>query len=70
MNWLFRQYDTSSRQWGEPPNGKVIHTEMQGGTGKGLGMSAYVLITLLENRKYEVSLVILQSSEGKRKEEW
>jgi len=53
FNWLLSQYDTSSKQWAEPPKGRVIHTDMQGGTGQGLGLSAYVLITFLENKKYE-----------------
>jgi CD109 antigen len=31
-------------------NGTVIHTDMQGGSSKGLGLTAYVLITFLENQ--------------------
>lgn len=30
-------------------NGTVFHTDMQGGSSKGLGLTAYVLITFLEN---------------------
>ena len=53
--------------------GRVIHSAMQGGSQDGLAMSAYVLITLIENYegdhiedqvRFEVLLVDLQAGSG------
>jgi CD109 antigen len=33
----------------EPPGGRIIHTDMQGGSSQGVALTAYVLIALLEN---------------------
>jgi CD109 antigen len=38
-----------------PEVGKVSHTEMQGGSSKGLALTAYVLITLLEKKEAQVT---------------
>jgi CD109 antigen len=40
---------TSTGAFEEPKGGRVIHTEMQGGASKGVPLTAYVLIALLEN---------------------
>ncbi|ESO00830.1 hypothetical protein HELRODRAFT_192438 [Helobdella robusta] len=39
----------------EPPLGRVIHTDMQGGSGSGVALTAYVLIALLHNKNVPLS---------------
>lgn len=39
-----------------PEVGTVSHTDMQGGAGKGLALTAYVLTALLENRRFSAPL--------------
>jgi len=55
LTWLLRQRDSSKGTWSEPPEGRVIHSDMQGGTGQGIGLTAYVLMTFLENKDLETS---------------
>ena len=43
--------------------GKVIHSDMQGGSGEGIALTAYVLVTFLESQvskscSYEFNLFI------------
>ncbi|XP_060557269.1 CD109 antigen-like [Ruditapes philippinarum] len=47
MIWLLR-YQNSDGSFREP--GRVIHSQMQGGSFSGARMSAFILISLLENR--------------------
>ena len=41
-----------------PEVGKVSHTDMQGGSGKGVPLTAYVLLAFLEN-KVNLSVIII-----------
>ncbi|XP_060586242.1 C3 and PZP-like alpha-2-macroglobulin domain-containing protein 8 [Ruditapes philippinarum] len=52
MVWLLR-YQNSDGSFREP--GKVIHRQMQGGSSSGTRMSAFILISLLENRNVSTS---------------
>jgi len=49
LSWLYSQYDARSMTFAEP--GRVIHTDMQGGTGTGIGLTAFVLLAFLENKE-------------------
>ena len=40
-----------------PEVGKVSHTDMQGGAGKGVPLTAYVLLAFLENKVSTVLLI-------------
>ncbi|XP_060597715.1 CD109 antigen-like [Ruditapes philippinarum] len=51
--WLLR-YQNSDGSFQEP--GRVIHYQMQGGSSSGTRMSAFILISLLENRNVSTSL--------------
>jgi CD109 antigen len=47
LEWLSSQQKSDGSF---PEVGKVSHTAMQGGSAKGIGLTAYTLITFLENR--------------------
>ncbi|ESO03843.1 hypothetical protein HELRODRAFT_172868 [Helobdella robusta] len=49
MNWIIGLQGTDGT-FAEPPEGKVIHKDMQGGSSSGIALTAYVLIALLENK--------------------
>lgn len=54
LHWLTaNQNKTGAFQ--EPEGGRVIHTNLQGGSSMGLGLSAYVLATLLESNDASLS---------------
>ncbi|ESN94944.1 hypothetical protein HELRODRAFT_180051 [Helobdella robusta] len=54
MDWIIGlQADNGT--FAEPPEGRVIHTDMQGGSSAGVAMTAYVLIALLENKNVTLS---------------
>ena len=63
LNWLSRQMDTSGK-CSEPEGGRVIHADMQGGTGEGVGLSAYCAMTFLENKDMPVSECRQWDSDG------
>jgi CD109 antigen len=48
LNWL-ANLQAANGSFSEPPNGRVIHTDMQGGSAGGVPLTAYVLISLMEN---------------------
>ena len=35
LDWIMQTFDGDTRTFSEPPMGRVVHTDMQGGTGKG-----------------------------------
>ena len=47
LQWLA---DHQAANGSFPEEGKVIHTDMQGGAGRGLALTAYVLTTFLYNQ--------------------
>jgi CD109 antigen len=49
MRWIIAQ-QTANGSFVEPPYGRVIHVDMQGGSAGGLPLTAYVLIALIENQ--------------------
>jgi CD109 antigen len=55
LDWLSRKQAVNG-SFAEPVNGRVIHSDMQGGSAGGLPMTAYVLISLLENADNSVVL--------------
>nr|UCK81477.1 CD109 antigen-like protein [Arenicola marina] len=50
VEWMIEN-QAADGHMAEPPNGRVIHTEMQGGSSKGVSLTAYALITMLELRE-------------------
>jgi CD109 antigen len=48
LEWVMSN-QSDSGSFHEPPSGRVIHTDMQGGSAGGVALTAYVLIALLEN---------------------
>lgn len=49
LQWL-SEHQASNGSF--PETGRVIHKDMQGGSGSGIALTAYTLITFLENKKY------------------
>ncbi|KAI0217488.1 CD109 antigen [Lamellibrachia satsuma] len=48
LGWIIDRQN-SNGSFSEPSGGRVIHTDMQGGSSKGVPLTAYVLIALVEN---------------------
>nr|XP_014289274.1 CD109 antigen-like isoform X3 [Halyomorpha halys] len=53
LDWLVTKQEPNGNF---PEVGTVSHTDMQGGAGKGLALTAYVLTALLENRRFSAPL--------------
>ena len=62
LKWLSSKQDSNGSF---PEVGKVSHRDMQGGAAKGLALTAYTLITFLENQvnlqNYVHSIILLTS---------
>ncbi|KAK2163266.1 hypothetical protein NP493_1472g00002 [Ridgeia piscesae] len=49
LSWIISRQN-SNGSFTEPSGGRVIHKDMQGGSSKGLPLTAYVLVALVENK--------------------
>ncbi|KAK2183569.1 hypothetical protein NP493_304g01024 [Ridgeia piscesae] len=49
LSWIISRQNRNG-SFTEPSGGRVIHKDMQGGSSKGLPLTAYVLVALVENK--------------------
>jgi len=62
MQWIIAN-QAANGSFAEPPSGKVIHTDMQGGSSHGVPLTAYTFIALLQNENNsQVDTVSLKAS--------